>query len=495
MEIYNKPANHDYLPSEKMFKDKFRDWQAFKYKPKSGNKSSYKVVKSHMKKVSKQKQLQSTDAAVVTITRTLESDKALRWSQNILVALFRYFDNRLFVNGVDIYFGQIDSSCSNTPTNLTPYTNYSTHLHPAELNQSVTRGITLLAVQSSAGMTMFRRAEDVLDSLFHDHHPTLTACLLDAFVGLLCSQTREVQHVSLLACEKSILYHGQNHPITLLCKILYQLTKGICTLDHIFHFWSQYCKQFYDKLGLDHPISLYLNIKLFEKLEACHYYQDALQFMQSTLDPVFASVVTSGVALANNLPASLCYLRRRASLYRSLLDLSASAQNLQLSITIILHSLPFHPQTLRSSPFGEEIFRTMDETSQLFTSLSKPVLSNSLSSAAIQLCILIRGSQDSKTWRMVHDRHQFLTQYGHHVEAAALKMQYPTYFTSIQLDDTPPAHILPCPNCGNGPVTSKFCTEHRIDPNPMSIGMEEQTLRAGLVALLTELVVELGNEA
>ncbi|KIX04430.1 uncharacterized protein Z518_05298 [Rhinocladiella mackenziei CBS 650.93] len=440
------------------------------------NDGSWLTIIEHAQNLSRRQSQQRSNVvrrprqtgAAQSMPRILYTSSQLEAGRRLLVEMKTYLDGRLFEPIRVEYRGYINSWLPvgylvdddlDAPVDV---------MHPAELNQNLSRGIRLLLdARVEPGRALILRASDVLDELFQHQHGALTCCLLDAFTG---STTRSYPltkgRVGETTIEVATRILGHCHPVTLLCKYLHQSTNSEANRRLVFYFWGHYCKLYSNSMGLEHPMAIYINQIYLEKLLDGERFEDASQHMRTALDPIFTGLFLRQPRIDINVPASLCYLRRRARLHRCSGHSDRALQTLKISKRVMIDAMQKMQAGVAGNPILEEVFRTFDEIAIYYDSLrtvNSRARALEVHAFALQVCIFVRGETDGKTYSMVSSLERRYSDIGDPVRANALRLRFPEVFWEGEgaVDIVRSTrHLLPCSFCGNGSDTQIFCDRH-----------------------------------
>lgn len=432
-----------------------------------------------------------------SVPRALYTNSQLEEGRRLLVEVRAYLEGRLFQPVRLGYRGYINSWLPIDRTFDGRLENYEGMIHPAELNLNLTRGMRLLADDRlSPASVLIARASDVLYHLFQYQHGALTSCLLAAFTGSTTGThplTRSC--VSEFTVEVAAHVLGDSHPVTLLCKYLHESPGSEGSQSFVFHFWGEYCKLYSNSLGLEHPMVIYVNQKHLEKLLDHERVDDASRHMRETLDPIFKSLFRRKPQICINVPASLCYLRRRARLHRCAGRPGEALHALKISKEIMIQALEQMQAGVAGSPVVEEVFRTLNEIALYYDSIGTTAsctLALEIHAFALEVCIAVRGDEDGKTYSMISTLEHRYSTGGDHGRADSLRLRFPAVFWEGEVDSTcNTKHLLPCSFCGNGPDTQVFCDRHNTSTTATEI---EEKQKSVIVARLRALFWESGQE-
>ena len=455
--------------STKQYKDKFKAW---------GIRKNERRQRPEQKSATDQRRRDSNTTAFTTettdtdvtmegvIAPAVRSPLRLAQGQRTLTKLLWYLESRLFSGGVMHFFGPVKywqrASIGN-----------ALFCHPAQLNSNYSRAMVLTRRNCPRpAFALFSRTTDIMESLFSGEHPALTPCILDAFLEHIYDsnpQSRTVIIDQAIEAARQTPDLGPSHPITELCKLLQVPLDAEEEVDHLLWFCEKFCDAFSKKLTKRHRIAVHINLRYFQKLLQMNKFELAQAHLQNYVEPAFLSESGKLDIKPGLKEASLCYLRRKAFLCRSLNDLKGAHEALKTGAQLLQKWLSDLASAIAGNPLIEETFRMLDEYAHLLYAEREHTRAIDVHAFALELCIAVRGKQDGKTMRMIAGHAQFCHDTGMIGQEEALLLRFPEVFADADsCAESLTTHRLPCENCANGQDTQNFCEAHRRLPGPES---------------------------
>lgn len=403
--------------------------------------------------------------------KTPHTDSALTMYSGCkaFVMLENYLEARLFnVEHMQHFFGPIEMFPPEQQLSTQP-----TFLHPSHLNMNYARGMALLRDRRSQLAGYFlSAASGALEDLVVVHHPSFPSCLLDAFIELKLPNSLGMRdHVTYVALKTAMDTLGPRHAITALCHFVQSNASDDEQVEQLLWFGGKFCQLFSRRLGKQHPIAAYINLKHFEKLLQLKRFGEADTQFRNQVEPFFITMVSTGNIPKTMRAACLCYLRRKAHLLSSVNDKGGAERALSRCVHFAMAWLAERKISVAGNPLMEECFRLIDEIADFLFRKGLKMKGIDLHSFAIGISAAVRGECEGKTVRM------FSAQLGRYADAGfadrvrILCVRFPTCSTIVNDSETPedsdeevlkPSdHILRCPTCANGPDTQLWCEQHR----------------------------------
>lgn len=418
----------------------------------------------------------STKLADPTIAPTINNSALAIYSgSKAFVMLQSYLETRLFsVNHLEHFFGPVDMF---PPDHImTEGSDGIALLHPSLLNQNYARAMALLRNdRPQLAAALLGNASTALEHLVVVHHPAFPSCFLDAFVELKFEGQQSMStYVSNLAVNTALTALGPDHPITVLCRFVQSTAKDEVQMEQLLFFCARFCQLFSKRLGRDHKISAYVNLKHFEKLLQLRRLDQAYTQFVDNVEPAFQELISSGKIPKNMRAACLCYLRRKAHLLSSVGDQHGAERALRKCVNFTMDWLAERKISVAGNPLMEECFRLIDEIAEFLFRNGHTEKGIDLHSFAIGLCAAVRGECEGKAIRMFSAQlaRYKAANFGDRVRI--LCVRFPSCSIIVNDHDEsdededeeevprPTDHILRCSTCANGPDTQLWCEQHRL---------------------------------
>jgi hypothetical protein len=426
------------------------------------------------------------------------------------IMLSNYLETRLFsVEHLDNFFSSVDLFPPNEAA-INPAFDLAIRQHPSLLNQNYARAMALLRNgRPKLASALLSSASHALQHLVVTHHPAFASCFLDAFVELKFESQRGMSgYVSSLAVKTALEALGLDHPITALCQFVQTTAQDDVSMEQLLFFCSQFCQLFSKRLGKDHKISAYVNLKHFEKLlQLCRFDQAHDQFVNH-VRPVFQGLISPGPVPKTMRAPVLCYLRRKAHLLSSRGDQTGAERALRQCVNFAVEWLGERHICVAGNPLMEECFRLIDEIAEFLFRNGHTTKGIDLHSFAIGLCAAVRGECEGKCIRMFSAQLVRYADAGFDDRVRILCVRFPSCWVIVDEHDSqdqnpvesgdsgasmpsgngddsgeagddmkmdgwetnevpkPTDHILRCQSCANGPDTQLWCEQHRTQVRP-----------------------------
>lgn len=423
--------------------------------------------------------------------------------------LSSYLETRLFsVDHLEHFFGPIDMFPPDDVRSSTAL-NQALNQHPSMLNQNYARAMALLRNnRPKLASALLAEASGALEHLVVVHHPAFPSCFLDAFVELKFeSQQGMSSYVSGLAVRTALSALGPEHPITVLCRFVQSTAKDDVSMEQLLFFCSRFCQLFSKRLGKDHKISTYVNLKYFEKLLQLRRLDQAYTQFVDNVEPAFGEFISCGAVPKTMRAATLCYLRRKAHLLSSVGDQRGAERALRQCVNFAVEWLGERQISVAGNPLMEECFRLIDEIAEFLFKNGHRTKGIDLHSFAIGICAAVRGECEGKCIRMFSEQLVRYADAGFDDRVRILCVRFPSCWVIVDDHDNqngsdaggssssssstaakerdaasqqdndidvnaartpdedvprPTDHILRCQTCANGPDTQLWCEQHRM---------------------------------
>ena len=375
----------------------------------------------------------------------------------ILVDLKRYLGKILFSSPTSAIFGVSGQQGDICHT--------SAFLHPSQLNSNYARGMELLKHgHTAAGRALLNQAGRALDHVFQSEHPALVSCFLDTFLDANhATQSWASNWVAKHATDEAKKSLPATHPLTRLCDFVQSSLQSREETETLVWFCGKFCEIFSDKLSKKHKVAAYVNLKHFAKLMQVQQFTKAYEHLTVHVEPAFIDLLKSEDVSKEMRAPTLCYLRRRAHLARSIDNVEEARNSLQLAIGYIMMWLEQTDSAMAGNPVLEECFRVVDEMAEYAHKIGQQERALEMNAFALEICTKVRGEREGKTIRMVSALSQRYVDAGKRDRVVPLRLRFPEVFQTGGVVDTV-THILPCPSCGNGSDTQNFCENHHTIP-------------------------------
>ncbi|KPI38998.1 uncharacterized protein AB675_4712 [Cyphellophora attinorum] len=399
------------------------------------------------------------------------------------IMLSNYLETRLFsVEHLDNFFSSVDLFPPNEAA-INPAFDLAIRQHPSLLNQNYARAMALLRNgRPKLASALLSSASHALQHLVVTHHPAFASCFLDAFVELKFESQRGMSG--------------------------YTTAQDDVSMEQLLFFCSQFCQLFSKRLGREHKISAYVNLKHFEKLLQLRRFDQAHNQFVNHVRPVFQGLISPGPVPKTMRAPVLCYLRRKAHLLSSRGDQTGAGRALRQCVNFAVEWLGERHICVAGNPLMEECFRLIDEIAEFLFRNGHTTKGIDLHSFAIGLCAAVRGECEGKCIRMFSAQLVRYADAGFDDRVRILCVRFPSCWVIVDEHDSqdqnpvesgdsgasmpsgngdvsgkagddmkmddwetnevpkPTDHILRCQSCANGPDTQLWCEQHRTQVRP-----------------------------